>query len=188
MIYPLTLPPLPYSVEALQPVLSGEQVDAHYTLNHKAYVDNANRILAETGGDFGSAPSSTYERFVFNRNGALLHDLWWKNLAPGGERPTRELQEALLDHGHISGLISALRATALKVQGSGWACLSKLPNGRLHVHEIRNHEYDWDWRPLLLIDVWEHAYYLNYFNDRQAYVDGLLNLIDWRVVESRLVG
>jgi len=185
----LTLPPLPYGLEALDPVLSGDQVDAHYNLNHAAYVTAANRILDETGGDFARAPSFVYERFVFSRNGALLHDLWWENLAPGGVRPSRELQEAMLSRGHISGLVTALRETALRVQGSGWSCLSKRNDNELVVHAIRNHDYDWEaMRPLLLIDVWEHAFFLDYLNNRRAYVDGLLNLIDWRVVESRLVG
>jgi Fe-Mn family superoxide dismutase len=173
------------------PALSADQVATHYEKHHAAYVRNANEILMSAGGNlegFGRGPSRAWERYVFNVNGAKLHDLFWATYVPGGRDPSAWLADQI--GSDFYSLRRDLLREAVDVQGSGWAFLSmRKKDGSLVVHSIPNHDYPWpELEPLIVIDAWEHAYYIDYRNERQRYVEALLVLVDWATVEHRLLG
>jgi Fe-Mn family superoxide dismutase len=188
---PLTLAPLPYPYEALAPALSEDQVRAHYELHHAGYVRTANEILARVGGHlegFAQGPSRSWERYVFNVNGARLHELFWATYTPGGRDLSRWLSDQI--GSDLYSLRRDIVREAVGVQGSGWACLSMSKrDGGLVVHSVPNHDYPWqDLEPLIVLDVWEHSYYIDWRNERQRYAEALLALVDWATVEHRLLG
>lgn len=182
---PLVQRDLPYGFDALQPAMSEEQVRLHYFRNQAGYVRRANAILVQADHDMAKAPTSVWKRFTFNRSGAELHELLWGSLCPGGEAPSDRLVTVLVDLGAGSAGLD-LRDAALSVEGSGWACLSYVL-GRIEVHTVKDHDYPWSSHiPLVVLDVWEHAYASDWWNDRKGYVEALLPLINWRYVEDRL--
>lgn len=188
---PLVLPPLPYPPNGLEPALTADQVKAHYELHHAAYVNKANDLLARVGGTlegFGRAPSGAWQRYVFNVNGARLHDLFWATYCPGGSNRSPWITEQI---GHdFFSLRRDLVSACADLEGSGWTCLSMdTGNGNLGVHNVSNHDYPWDrFKPLIVLDGWEHAYYLDYLADRKRYAEALLALVNWPAVEQRIRG
>ena len=187
----LNLGPLPYPPSGLIPALSEDQVRTHYEKHHAAYVRGANDLLMSVGGHlegFGRAPARSWDRYVFNANGAKLHELFWNTYVPGGKDPSRWLMDQV--GSDFFSLRRDLLREAVDVKGSGWAFLSmSKKDGALTVHSIQNHDYPWqELEPLIVVDVWEHAYYVDYRNERQRYVEALLVLVDWATVEHRLLG
>jgi Fe-Mn family superoxide dismutase len=133
----------------------------------------------------------TERRLDFEVNGALLHRLWWENLAPpapGGRAP--KISRAVLSAfgGNAKTLKRELIALGMSIQGSGWVALSWDKRARYaSTHVVYNHDYDFSsYEPLLLIDVWEHAYLYDYGGDRKAYLGEALRLVNWAEVEGRL--
>lgn len=189
---PLVLSPLPYPPNALQPVLSEQAVRLHYEQHHARYVQKANEILARVGSPagFSRAPALTWEKWLFNAHGAWLHELFWENLAPGGSDPSRFFVDHVGGPGAMIRLRADLLQAGLDLMGSGWAFLSNFGNGDLRVHTTQVHDYESPAgiEPVVVIDVWEHAYYLDHHADRQRYLEGLIGLIHWPVVEHRLLG
>lgn len=189
----LSLKPLPYRYNALKPALSAKQVRLHHEQNQAGYVDRANALWKKTGGNWsGWTSSALWKKYRFNRNGAILHELFWETYTPGGRPPSEALLDTMATFGaDPESVLSSLRDTSLAIQGSGWGCLSRVgsPQGStLLVHPITNHRYDWSAaKPLVLVDVWEHAYAVDYWSDRSEYVSRLLPLINWRLVEDRLL-
>ena len=191
---PYELPPLAYDYGALEPHYSARVLELHHDKHHKAYVDGVNTALAKLSGARDSGDLSSIvgleKTLAFNLSGHVLHTLFWKNLSPaGGDRPTGELAAALDEHfGSFDAFHSQLSKSASSVQGSGWGALTWEPLGeRLFVEQIYDHQGNVGQGgvPLLVIDAWEHAYYLQYENRRADYVAAIWNVIDWTDVATR---
>lgn len=190
------LPPLPYDAAALEPLLDAETVRLHYTRHHAAYVQGANaaadmlrRIALQEWPDEEAAAAA--QKLAFNLAGHMLHMLYWDNLSPEpGHGPGGVLADALnTAFGSYPDFIRLFRATALGVQGSGWVVLAQDGvSRRLVILAVHRHQDALlpHMRPLLVCDVWEHAYYLRYHQNRAAYLDAFLNQICWKTVECRL--
>jgi Fe-Mn family superoxide dismutase len=189
------LPPLPYEVSALEPVLDAETVMLHHSRHHAAYVAGANaaaemmRQIAR--GELPETMSNTAaQNLAFNLAGHMLHTLYWANMSPqAGQRPREELAAAIdAAFGSYDGFVRVFRNAALGVQGSGWAVLATdAVSHELVVLAAHRHQDALlpRMRPLLVCDVWEHAYYLRYANNRANYINAFMNQICWRTVEKR---
>lgn len=188
------LPDLPYDYGALAPHVSGEIMELHHSRHHQAYVTGANNTLerlqeARHKGDFGNV-NMLEKNLAFHVSGHLLHSIFWKNLTPeGGDEPTGELAEAInRDFGSFVGFMEQLSAVANGVQGSGWGVLTYEPSSdQLVVQQLYDHQGNVAVAstPLLVIDAWEHAYYLQYKNVRADFVKAVWNLVNWEDVQDR---
>lgn len=191
-----SLPELPYAYDALEPHLSREILELHHGAHHAAYVKGANDTL----GKLEEARSDRKfehigqlaKNLAFNVAGHVLHSLFWKNLAPHtGDAPQGDLAEALeQDFGGLDAFKAQLTAAAAAVQGSGWGALSWEPLARrLLVEQVYDHQGNTgnSTVPILVVDVWEHAYYLQYRNKRAAWLDAFWHLVNWSDVGERLV-
>src|SRR6476469_9698068 len=173
------LPDMPYDYGALEPAITGEILELHHSKHHAAYVKGANDTLerlAETREkeDF-SGLVGLEKTFAFNLSGHVLHTTFWTNLSPdGGDRPDGELAAAIDEHfGGFDAFRAQLTQATATVQGSGWGALTWEPLGeRLFIEQIYDHQGNvgQGGTPLLVIDAWEHAYYLQYENRRPDYV------------------
>ncbi len=189
-----TLPELTYDPSALEPHLSARIVELHHAKHHASYVAAANLTLdkieeASAGQRWADLPG--LERtLAFNLGGHVLHTMYWRNLSPdGGGEPTGELRA---DIDNTFGGFAAFKAyftqATITVQGSGWSILGYEPlGGRLVVQQLLTHHdsHLLGTVPLLAIDAWEHAYYLQYANVRADYVNAIWNVIDWADVGRR---
>jgi Fe-Mn family superoxide dismutase len=191
---PYELPPLDYDYSALEPHYSARILELHHDRHHKAYVDGVNSTLEKLAGARESGDLSAIvgleKSLAFNLSGHVLHTLFWKNLSPdGGDRPTGELAAALDEFfGSFDGFHKHLTQATVSVQGSGWGALSWEPLGeRLYIEQIYDHQGNvgQGGLPLLVIDAWEHAYYLQYENKRADYVDAIWNVLCWSDVSAR---
>ena len=191
---PYVLPDLPYDYAALEPHYSARMLELHHDKHHNAYVHGVNATLeklaaARSSDDLG-AIVGLEKTLAFNLSGHVLHTLFWKNLTPGGTgRPEGELAAAIDEHfGSFDAFRNQLSTSASSVQGSGWGALTWEPLGeRLFIEQIYDHQGNTGQGgvPLLVIDAWEHAYYLQYENRRPEYVAALWNVIDWTDVSAR---
>jgi Fe-Mn family superoxide dismutase len=189
-----SLPELPYGYSALEPHYSAENLEVHHSKHHAAYVAGANATAerlaeARAAGDYAGLVGLE-KTLAFNISGHVLHSMFWKNLAPdGGGRPEGELAAAIDDQfGSFEAFRAQLGQAAVLVQGSGWGALAFEPLGRrLIVEQIYDHHANVanGAIPLLVFDVWEHAYYLQYRNVRADFVDALWNLVNWPDVAER---
>ncbi|XP_002160626.2 superoxide dismutase [Mn], mitochondrial-like isoform X1 [Hydra vulgaris] len=192
-----TLPELGYEYNALEPTISGQIMEIHHRKHHQAYVNNLNTAeeqLAEAQhkGDT-SKIISLAPALKFNGGGHINHSIFWTNLSPnGGGKPTGELLEAIIkDFGSFEAMKTRLSSSAVAVQGSGWGWLGyDSVTKRLAITALPNQDplqATTGLIPLLGIDVWEHAYYLQYKNVRLDYVNAIFNIIDWKNVSARFV-
>jgi len=189
-----TLPDLPYDYTALEPHLSAQILELHHGKHHAAYVKGANTVLeklehARDSGDFGTI-NQLEKNLAFHLSGHILHSLLWRNLSPsGGDKPESELAAAIDDHfGSFDGFKAQMTEAANNVQGSGWGALSWEPLGqRLIVEQVYDHQGNigQGGPPLLVVDMWEHAYYLQYQNRKTEWVDAFWNIVDWSDVAAR---
>lgn len=199
---PLTyeLPELPYEFDALEPVISAEIMKLHWDKHHRTYVNNLNKALeqyadAESKKDLAQMIALD-AAIKFNGGGHVNHSLFWTNLAPvskgGGEAPTGKLLEAIkTNFGSFENFVEQFSAKAVGIQGSGWAWLGlNKTNGKLCIATCNNQDplSTQNLVPLLGVDVWEHAYYLQYKNVRADYVKKIWEVINWKTVESRFEG
>lgn len=187
------LPSLPFSDDALEPIISKETLDYHHGKHHQAYVTNLNKlivgtefedmslediILKSSGGIFNNAAQ------VFN------HTFYWNCLSPkGGGEPAGALASAIEEaFGSFSAFKEKFSATAVGTFGSGWAWLVKDKDGKLEIVSTSNAATPLTEgkTPLLTCDVWEHAYYIDYRNARPAYVDKFWELVNWDFVAGNL--
>src|SRR4030042_5638505 len=184
------LPQLPYGYDQLQPDTSKEQLTLHHQKHHQAYVNGANAILErldkarKEGTDFDV--KATLKELSFHIGGHLLHSLFWANLAPsdkGGGKPTGTLGTALdKEFGSFERFKKEFSLAATSVEGSGWAALSFCrQTNRPIIMQIEKHNKNVYpmFTILMVIDVWEHAYYLDYKNERAKFVDAFWNIINW---------
>lgn len=188
------LPDLKYDYGALEPHVAGRVMQLHHSKHHAAYVKGLNSALerlaeARSARDF-AAIVGLEKTLAFNLSGHLLHSIFWKNLSPhGGGAPGGALGSAIDEaFGSFDAARAQLTAVAGSVQGSGWAILGYEPNGRrLLIQQVYDHHANVGQGvvPLLVMDVWEHAYYLQYENRRGEYIDALWNVIDWEDINRR---
>jgi len=192
------LPPLPYAYEALEPHIDEQTMRLHHDKHHQSYVDGLNKAedmlaQARSSGDFALVKHWEREA-AFHGSGHFLHSIFWPNMAPpgngGGGEPTGELASQISrDFGSFAAFKAQFGAAAKAVEGSGWAILAWQPAGaQLVVLTSEKHQNltQWGVVPLLVLDVWEHAYYLRYQNNRGAYVDAWWNVVNWADVAERL--
>lgn len=190
-----TLPELAYDYGALEPSISGTIMELHHSKHHQAYVTGANTALqqlAEARDSDNLANVNKLEKdLAFNLGGHVNHSIFWTNMSPdGGDMPTGDLASAIDDHfGSFDKFRAHFTATAMGVQGSGWAVLAWDSIGqRLVVLQFFDQQANMPAGivPLLMLDVWEHAYYLDYKNVRADYVKAFWNIVDWANVQQRL--
>ncbi len=189
-----TLPELPYDLAALEPHYSAEVLELHHDKHHKAYVDGANTTLdkldqARTSDDYGSI-NQLQKNLAFHLSGHVLHSMFWENLSPdGGGEPDGELMAAVKDgFGSLEHFTNQMTQAALNVQGSGWGALTWEPLGqRLIIEQIYDHQSNVGQGapPLLVLDMWEHAYYLQYKNVKADWVDAFWKIVNWPDVAAR---
>jgi len=191
------LPPLPHDYNALEPYIDEQTMHLHHDIHHKGYVDglnNAEKKLAEAraAGDYALVKHWSREA-AFHGSGHFMHALFWPNMAPngrgGGGEPKGELAEQIKkDFTSFEAFKKHYSAAAVAVEGSGWAVLAWQPQGKqLVVLQSEKHQQltQWGVVPLLVLDVWEHAYYLKYQNKRAAYVEAWWNVVNWADVAAR---
>lgn len=194
------LPALPYAFDALEPHIDKATMEIHHGRHHQAYVDNLNKAIEGTDAANLSLEEinkniSNYSAAVRNNGGGHYnHSLFWTILSPnGGGEPTGELADAInATFGSFEELKKQLQAAGASRFGSGWAWLIVSEDGDLKVTSTPNQDnplFDIEGiergTPILGIDVWEHAYYLNYQNKRPAYLEAIFNVIDWNAVAAR---
>jgi len=195
----ISLPDLPYAKGALAPVISAQTLEFHYGKHHKAYVDNANKLLAGTAlekEDLETIIKKTFKNpaqaGIFNNAAQVWnHSFYWQCLKPGGGGPPKGAVATMIDAawGGYGKFVEELKSAGTTQFGSGWAWLV-LENNRLKITKTPNAETPIaaGLKPLLTIDVWEHAYYLDYQNRRPDYLAAVIDkLINWDFVNSALV-
>ena len=190
-----TLPELPYDYAALEPHISGRIMELHHDRHHAAYVTGANAALeklqaAREGGDH-AAINLHEKNLAFNLGGHINHSIFWKNLSPnGGGEPEGDLAEAIKDSfGSFDAFKAQFTAAALGIQGSGWAVLAHdSVSGRLVTFQMFDQQGNVPVGtiPLFQVDMWEHAFYLDYLNVKADYVKAIWNIANWQDAGERL--
>lgn len=189
-----SLPPLPYSYDALEPYISKRIMKLHHDKHHQSYVDGLNKAEVELkkareSGDY-SLIKHWERELSFHGAGHYLHTIFWHVMSPkGGGNPKDALRTAIeTSFGDINKMKKQFSEAANAVEGSGWAILGWSPRThRLEILQAEKHQNlsQWDFIPLLVLDVWEHAYYLQYENNRREYINNWWNVVNWPEVEKR---
>ena len=201
---PYALPPLPYAYDALEPHFDSRTMEIHHTKHHQAYITNVNNALGEAGvaelpveqliADIGSLPQAVQGVVRNNGGGHANHALFWTVLSPEGGKPTGKVAQAIEDDlGGYEKFKDAFTKAAQTRFGSGWAWLTVGKDGKLLVESSANQDSPLMGQfagmsggtPILGLDVWEHAYYLQYQNKRPDYIAAFFNIINWAEVERR---
>ena len=201
---PYALPPLPYAYDALEPHFDSRTMEIHHTKHHQAYITNVNNALADAGvaempveqliADIGSLPQAVQGAVRNNGGGHANHSLFWTVLTPEGGKPTGKVAQAIEDDlGGYEKFKDAFTKAAQTRFGSGWAWLTVGKDGKLLVESSANQDSPLMGQfagmsggtPILGLDVWEHAYYLQYQNKRPDYIAAFFNIINWAEVERR---
>lgn len=196
---PFTLPPLPYAYDALEPSFDAETMHLHHDKHHQAYVNGLNAAVAahpELAGktvwelveNLNSLPEAARAAVRNQGGGHANHSFWWPTLGKGGSVAVGELAKAIdAKFGSQSAFQDKLTAAAMSVFGSGWAWLVKLPDGAVTIETTLNQDSPLTagHKPLIGIDVWEHAYYLKYKNVRAEYAKAFFQVLNWDYVSGR---
>jgi Fe-Mn family superoxide dismutase len=193
---PHTVPALPYSASALAPVLSEETISFHYGKHHAAYATNLNGLLEGTGlenlslDELLASPSKWPEakKVGIYNNAAQVwnHTFYWESLTPGGTKPTSDLALAIdASFGSFDDFKKKFLADSVGNFGSGWTWLVKKSDGKLAIEKTSNAAIASTGKPLLVIDVWEHAYYIDYRNLRPKYAESLFEIWNWARASER---
>jgi len=194
------LPPLPYDYSALEPTINEETMKLHHDKHHKAYTDNLNAGVSEGGLEGKSIEeilgmaSQVSAKVRNNGGGYWNHDFFWKIMTPGGSQPSGKLADAIAEFGGLDKLKEEFNAKGAGQFGSGWAWLIADENGKLKITSTPNQDnplmdcvFD-KGTPILGNDVWEHAYYLTYRNDRGAYLKAWWDVVNWDEAGKRFDG
>ncbi|MGB9841639.1 MAG: superoxide dismutase [Candidatus Bathyarchaeales archaeon] len=190
-----SLPKLPYDYNALAPYMSEEQLRLHHDKHHQAYVNGANAIFEKLDKarkeNLDVDMKATLKELSFHIGGHLLHSTFWDNLAPpgkGGGKPGGAIADAIQkEFGSFERFKKEFTQAATSVEGSGWAALAvQQCVDRLLIMQIEKHNVNVypAFRLLMVLDVWEHAYYVDYKNDRAKFVEGFWNLVNWDYVDK----
>lgn len=190
-----TLPELPYAFDALEPHLDEQTMKLHHGIHHQGYVNGLNNALsklqeARTNGDYSLVKHWSRE-VSFHGGGHYLHTLFWAVMSPnGGGLPQNVALKTQIDKdfGSFDAFKAHFLAASNAVEGSGWGILAWEPVGqRLIIHQVEKQQdmSTWSNIPLLMVDVWEHAYYLKYQNKRGAYTEAFMNVVNWDEVTRR---
>lgn len=201
---PYALPPLPYAYDALEPHFDVRTMEIHHTKHHQTYITNVNNALAEANvaevpveqliADIASLPQGVQNVVRNNGGGHANHALFWTVLSPDGGEPSGKLKQAIEDDlGGYDRFKDAFTKAAQTRFGSGWAWLTLGKDGKLLVESSANQDSPLMGQfagmsggtPILGLDVWEHAYYLQYQNKRPDYIAAFFNIINWAEVERR---
>jgi len=185
--------PLPYNTDYLEPFMDAETLHLHHTFHHGGAVKGANKDIemiksVMNSGDFTLADHWT-KKLSFHLSSHILHSIFWTNLANKKSQPTGDLLKRIeKDFGSTIKMQEMIAKISKSIEGSGWGILAYQPySDNLVVLQCENHHKltVWGAVPLLVIDVWEHAYYLKYKNKRGDFVDALMNIINWDNVAQR---
>lgn len=188
------LPPLPFAKNELKPYISEETIEYHYGKHHQAYVNNLNQLIANT--EFAN---KSLEEIIKTSTGGIFnnaaqnwnHTFYWNCLTPKSEKPSATLLSALeKQFGSFEKFKEQFSKIAGGQFGSGWAWLVKNKDGALEILSTSNAENPLTSgkTPLLVCDVWEHAYYIDYRNARPKYIEAFWNIVNWNFVEQNLKG
>lgn len=190
-----TQPKLPYTPDALAPAISQETIDFHYGKHEKAYIDNLNRLIE--GTTFADEPLEeiikTSEGPLFNNaSQAWNHIFYFFQFSPDGKKAPEGALAKKIDEtfGSLDEFKKKFEEAGAAIFGSGWVWLSADEEGNLFLTQTQNagNPMTEGLRPILVFDVWEHAYYLDYQNRRPAYLHALWDIVDWSVIETRYAG
>jgi len=189
------LPPLKYGYADLAPYISEEQLRIHHDKHHQGYVNNTNSLIEmmekarKEGTDFDY--KATAKALSFNLGGHVLHDFFWWEMTPASnasKEPVGELADAIKeDFGSFERFKKEFTQVASSVEGSGWAALTFCTGTtRLGIVQIEKHNVNLipDFPIIMDLDVWEHAYYIDYKNDRGKFIEGFWNIIDWEELDK----
>ena len=197
-----TLPDLPYAYDALEPHIDARTMEIHHSKHHAGYVAKLNAALEghpelqaknvrELLSDIKSVPEDIRQAVINNGGGHANHSLFWKVMGPGkGGNPSGELGSAIDSvFGSFDGFKEAFANAAATRFGSGWAWMGFDGSGKLHVGSTANQDSPWmiGHKPILGLDVWEHAYYLNYQNRRPDYISAWWNVVNWEKVGEKFL-
>ncbi len=191
------LPQLPYGYKDLEPYMSEEQLRIHHSKHHQAYVNGANTIFQKIDKSRKENTDidikSTLKELSFNIGGHLLHSLFWENLAPpskGGGKPDGTLGDIIeKEFGSFERFQKEFSQAALSVEGSGWAALTFCAQtGRPIIMQIEKHNINVypTFQILMVLDVFEHAYYIDYKNERAKFIEAFWKIVNWEKVNERL--
>ncbi|MBU3231801.1 superoxide dismutase [Alkalihalobacillus clausii] len=188
------LPPMPYSYNALEPYIDAKTMRLHHLKHHQTYVNDLNKAekemeKARRTGNYDLIKHWEREA-AFNGAGHYLHTLFWHVMSPNGGGEPQGLLKARIteDFGSFQKMKAHFSNAAEKVEGGGWAMLIYAPRShRLEILQAEKHQNlsQQDQVPLLVLDVWEHAYYLKYQNERKAYIEAWWNVVNWKEAENR---
>ena len=191
------LPPLPYQYNALEPVISSRTLHFHHDIHHKSYVDGLNKAelaLADARKNNDYEFIKYWENeLAFNGSGHILHSIYWTNMAPvgtGGQPGGQTTSQINSYFGSIPAFQQQFTNAAEKVEGSGWTILTWQPAWyRPEILQAEKHQdlTQWSGIPILIVDAWEHAYYLDYQNRRKDYIARWWQIVNWNEVEKRLI-
>ncbi len=189
------LPPLPYSYDALEPVISKRIMELHHDKHHAAYVKGANAALEKLDkyakGELEIDVRAVMRDLSFHLNGHILHTLFWPNLAPPSDdnKPGGRIGD-LIDKqfGSFENFKKVFTTASNTLEGVGWAILYVDPEDNLYILQVEKHNLNHPASlvPILVSDLWEHSYYLQYENRRAEYVENFWKVINWDEVEKRL--
>ncbi|KZT36104.1 manganese superoxide dismutase [Sistotremastrum suecicum HHB10207 ss-3] len=189
-----TLPPLPYAYNALEPYISSEIMTLHHTKHHQTYVNALN--AAESSFQSATSPKqriALISALKFNGGGHINHSLFWENLAPASEKGGAggvindgPLKKAIFEEwGSVDDFKKAFNAATLGIQGSGWGWLGADKKGKLVITTTANQDPLLDYTPLIGVDIWEHAFYLQYKNVKPDYLAAIWHVINFQEAEKR---
>lgn len=180
---PITLPPLPYSYDVFEPHISEDAMHIHHNGHHKGYVTKFNKLLRQ----FNSGKNISMLDLEFNFFGHLLHSYYWNSISPLSTTPGPLTEKLIaLSYGSFDSFLDQLISAAVSIKGSGWVAVV-MEDGYISIKSFDNHElFQIQGQPLLVIDVWEHAYYLDYQNRKRTFFAKLVSFINWDTFEKRL--
>ena len=197
-----TLPPLPYALDALEPFYDKATLEVHHGKHHAAYVEKLNAAIAgepffegksieEVLSDLDAVPQAKRRAVINFGGGHANHSLFWKTMGPGkGGEPKGKIAEAIAQHfKSFAEFKKQFTAQALDLFGSGWTFLTQDQDGKLYIRNLANQDSPISFleKPLLLVDLWEHAYYLKWKNKRPDWVETWWSLVAWDQVEKLYV-
>ena len=194
-----TLPNLPYPTDALEPYIDKQTMEIHHGKHHQAYVDNLNKALVghddllslpieELLKNIDKVPEGSRQAVINHGGGHANHSFFWQTMSPNPSSPSGSLLTLLNStFGSVDKFKEAFTAKAMGVFGSGWAFLIKKPDGTLALkrHSFQNSPLLHGNVPVLGLDIWEHAYYLEYQNRRAEYIENWWKVINWNAVSAR---